>query len=635
MKRLFALVLVLWLLTGCVALPPQLEQTVPTLETTSPTVATIPTDPTDPTAPSETTAPTETLAPTEATQPTEPAPNVPPSVDSKTPADDDFVRVLDYIPDAVIELKYATTDNFTGQVIYTFTEAYLRYSTVKRLMAVQETLKANGFRLKIWDAYRPVYGQQALWDAYPDSTFVSNPTKGVRAHCRGNTVDISMTDAEGNDVEMPTAFDNFTALADRDYSDCSAAAAANAKLLEETMYANGFTGYSKEWWHYIGTEEYEIEYVFDPAVVSTWYATCNQSMSLRTQPDGGSSSIQTIYPNETVTLLGWSGKFAYVDYAGYRGYVLADYISPVQSATVEDLSVVTTTSVYTYEQMQQDLEALCAKYPNLATLSSIGTSENGQQIPVLILGDPQSENQILIQAGIHGREHMTSWLVTALADYCLTTGAAQSTDACFHIIPMTNPDGIAISQSQTLPQELQSVYKSDIRLGYTDLSASRYAAQWKANAKGVDLNRNFDAGWQEFLGRNEPSSERYKGTEPFSATEAEALRQYTLSIDFDATVSYHATGSIIYSTSGSNKTVNKQSLDLATRLSRHTGYGLGDLTSVDRAGYKDWAGDVLGIPSITVEIGSESTPLALRELESIFARNLEVFRILAAWPETL
>ncbi|MBQ9322421.1 MAG: hypothetical protein IJ239_08770, partial [Eubacterium sp.] len=90
------------------------------------------------------------------------------SATAAEPEDDDLVRVRDYIPDILVELKYATDDNFTGQVIYDFKDAYLRYGTVKRLQIVQDAMKEQGLTLKIWDAFRPLWAQQALWDAYPD-----------------------------------------------------------------------------------------------------------------------------------------------------------------------------------------------------------------------------------------------------------------------------------------------------------------------------------------------------------------------------------------------------------------------------------------------------------------------------------
>lgn len=168
----------------------------------------------------------------------------------------DYVRVRDYIPDIVVDLKYATEDNFTGQVIYDFREAYLRYGTVLKLMQVQEQLKEQGYGLKIWDAYRPFYAQERLWEVYPDPVYVANPAKGKRGHNLGNTVDITLVYTDGTEVLMPTGFDDFSTRADRDYSEIEEEAAANARLLEETMYANGFTGYQGEWWDFTDTVTY-------------------------------------------------------------------------------------------------------------------------------------------------------------------------------------------------------------------------------------------------------------------------------------------------------------------------------------------------------------------------------------------
>ena len=255
---------------------------------------------------------------------------IPPAIETKEPADTDMVRVKDYIPDIAVELKYATTDNISGQVIYQFTEAYLRYGTVKKLATVQAILKTYGFGLKLWDAYRPEYGQEALWNAYPDSNYISKPGTGVRAHCRGHAVDITLVDAKGNDVEMPSGFDDFTALGDKNYSDCSEAAASHAMLLDSVMRQNGFYGYTKEWWHYVDYDNYSIEDLFDPVAVSVWYANCDETIPLRSAAATEIGAFMLIGRGEMVTVLGYMGDFAYVDYAGYRGFVEVKDILPVK-----------------------------------------------------------------------------------------------------------------------------------------------------------------------------------------------------------------------------------------------------------------------------------------------------------------
>jgi len=614
-KCLLSFALIAVLLAGC-AVPPVVGTEQSSLRTEFGSVSTAASS-----EPTEHTQPTVTTEPTQPTEPEKP-PFIPPAVEAKEPADSDMVRVKDYIPDVAVELKYATEDNISGKVVYEFTEAYLRYGTVKKLARVQETLKTHGLSLKIWDAYRPVYGQYRLWDACPDPTYVSRPDVGVRAHCRGHAADITLTDAGGNDLEMPTGFDNFTALADRDYADCTPEAAENAKLLEDIMLANGFYGYSKEWWHYVDYDDYPLETTVDPAVVSLWYASCNQSMSLRKAPDTTSASIRSIGRGEVMTLLGWDGKFAYVDYAGYRGYVLANYILPAEQWTSK-LSVVKATTSYSYDTLCTDMVTLSKQYPESTRLTYIGASENGRQIPVLVVGKPESENQILLQAGIHGREHMTCWLLMAMTELWLAEGRVDAWDVCFHILPMTNPDGVTISQAGKLPADLEAVYANDIQKKYTNLSKSAYAAQWKANAKGVDLNRNFDMGWNAYQGRPDPSSECYKGEAPFSAAEAKALRDYTLAYDLDATVSYHASGSIQY--------IGDRSQTLAREITFVTGYAALSAAQTDAAGYRDWAEGILKIPSVTVEIGSFAAPLAERELESLLARNAGVLKALAKW----
>lgn len=180
------------------------------------------------------------------------------------PAPADLVAVVDYIPGIYTELRYASDNNFTHQVIYSFSDAYLRYGTVQKLASAQESLETAGYSLLIWDAFRPVSAQFKLWEICPDPAYVANPEKGYSSHSRGSTVDITLVTLDGDPVEMPTDFDDFTAMADRDYSDVSEEAAANAGLLEEAMTVAGFKPYSAEWWHYSDTEPYPVEETFIP-----------------------------------------------------------------------------------------------------------------------------------------------------------------------------------------------------------------------------------------------------------------------------------------------------------------------------------------------------------------------------------
>lgn len=176
----------------------------------------------------------------------------------KEPENDEYVLVKKYIPDIYVELRYATENNFTGVKIYDFTEAYLRYGTVKKLAQVQKELKQQGYSLKIWDAYRPFEAQQKLWEVYPDPNYVANPANGMRRHNLGGTVDITMVAADGSIIPMPSEFDDFSLKADRNYSDIDNEEAVNNVMIFQTaMENNGFTGYQGEWWDYSDTDEYE------------------------------------------------------------------------------------------------------------------------------------------------------------------------------------------------------------------------------------------------------------------------------------------------------------------------------------------------------------------------------------------
>lgn len=357
---------------------PEMENTIAQTETGETEAATVPTEP-----------PEETYPPRE-------------------PEDEDFVRIVDYIPTAKVELAYATVNNFTGCRIYDFTDAFLRYGTVKKLMKVSEELAEQGMGLIIWDGFRPASAQAKLWEICPDPTFVSHPVTGKRTHCRGNTVDISLYDLEtGEELPVPTGYDNFSAYADRDYSDCAPDAAANARLLENIMEKCGFTPYFAEWWHFADGTDYPVDEFFDPAVPDTWSANCEEYISLRDSPGG--ETMAKIPRGETMQLQSWSGKYAEVSWRGMEGYVLTSYIMPEDDSYFADcLDTAKPAACYSYERLLADVQTLEEAWPDVVTTDSIGVSALGRKIPVLRIGDPDARYHVLLQGAIHGREHLTA-----------------------------------------------------------------------------------------------------------------------------------------------------------------------------------------------------------------------------------
>lgn len=293
MGKGIVVLLMLFLLTGCASvLPEETMETIQETENTQPTLITI--------------APEEPELLTVLTDPRE----------------EDFVRITDYIPTAAVELKYADADNFTGQRIYEFEEVFLRYGTVMKLKAVSEELAEQGLYLKIWDGFRPVSAQFRLWEICPDPTYVANPNKGFSNHSRGFAVDLTLIDGSGQELEMPTGFDDFSARADRDYSDCPSAAADNARLLEKIMEKHGFSGYWGEWWHFNDTKKYDVEKCFDPGLISRRY-TAENAVLLRYFWETD-SAVLTIPAGDGVTILGYDEEYTMVEYWGYRGYVLTE-----------------------------------------------------------------------------------------------------------------------------------------------------------------------------------------------------------------------------------------------------------------------------------------------------------------------
>jgi len=165
-------------------------------------------------------------------------------------ADQELVDIQKAIPDVVLDIRYASVHNFTGQAVYTAARAFARKPVAMQLMAIQEELKSKKLGLKIYDAYRPYAITVKFYEVYPDSTFVASPRKGSR-HNRGAAIDLTLIDLQaGNELEMPSQFDDFSEKAIPDYQGCTAIQNVNRKLLIETMTKHGFTIYSSEWWHY-------------------------------------------------------------------------------------------------------------------------------------------------------------------------------------------------------------------------------------------------------------------------------------------------------------------------------------------------------------------------------------------------
>lgn len=166
-------------------------------------------------------------------------------------AKEPLVDVRAAMPEAVIELRYATEANFMKAKVYPETARCLLLSTVvQKLKAVEAALKPQGFRLKFYDCYRPLSVQRELWQRFPKRGYVANP-KGGSHHNRGAAVDVTLVTKEGAEVEMPTPFDTFSPASHQGaVKNVSLTAQGHRDLLRRAMEAVGMKAIRMEWWHY-------------------------------------------------------------------------------------------------------------------------------------------------------------------------------------------------------------------------------------------------------------------------------------------------------------------------------------------------------------------------------------------------
>lgn len=163
--------------------------------------------------------------------------------------DTTFVNLKSVSKDFIVDMKYATNDNFMKQIVYDCDECYLRYKTIKQLMAANTDFLKLGYRIKIFDCYRPLDIQKKMWEIVPNADYVADPKRGS-VHNRGGAVDITLVDKDGKELDMGTAFDFFGIEARHDYQNLSDEVKKNRAFLKETMLKHNFKSFDSEWWHY-------------------------------------------------------------------------------------------------------------------------------------------------------------------------------------------------------------------------------------------------------------------------------------------------------------------------------------------------------------------------------------------------
>ena len=243
----------------------------------------------------------------------------------------------------------------------------------------------------------------------------------------------------------------------------------------------------------------------------------------------------------------------------------------------------------------------------------IGTSCFKRNIYAIKIGDGSPVG--IVQYALHGREFITSLL--ALTHY--RVGVQKGS---VWLIPLSNPDGALLSQ-----KGLESVKRKGDRRRLLALNGGdKNFSLWKANGRGVDLNVNFDARWG--AGKKNTliaGAENYIGTKPFSEPETLALKNFTLKIKPNYTISYHTKGEEIYWYFHQSMGTCTRDKRLAMAISTSTGYPLCQAKG-SAGGYKDWCIEKLRIPSFTIEAGADhlSHPIGEENFEEIMKKNEKV-----------
>ncbi|PEL07049.1 M14 family metallocarboxypeptidase, partial [Bacillus sp. AFS017336] len=289
---------------------------------------------------------------------------------------------------------------------------------------------------------------------------------------------------------------------------------------------------------------------------------------------------------------------------------------------------------YSYDKLTADLQELNAWYPSFTKVEIIGKSVDGRNLYAFKLGTGKSE--ISINGSHHAREHMTTNVIMEMLDQYASAYEKNTkissfdvrktlTQTSIYFVPMVNPDGVMLVQKGA------SSAKNPSQVIKLNKGSKNFTA-WKANVRGVDLNRQYPAGWSTIPGnKSKPGPDNYKGTKALSEPEAKALYDFTNKHSFKNTVAYHSSGNIIfwhYNQTGSQFTRDKA---IATKLSKQTGYSLVAPAKGGGGGYKDWYVTAKKRPGFTIEISPYvgNKPVPNSYFSSIMKKNLPVGLILA------
>tara|TARA_B100000686_G_C16713153_1_gene930416 strand:+ start:628 stop:1182 length:555 start_codon:yes stop_codon:yes gene_type:complete len=160
-----------------------------------------------------------------------------------------LIEILPNRMNVTLSLAYATNNNFTGKKIYKRSACFLHPKASEALDKAVVLASSIGYKIKIFDAFRPSEAQKIMWDYLPDPNYISNPKSGS-PHSRGIAIDITLTNFDDEELEMGTPFDSFSEKSHHGYNDLNNKEQKNRMILLGIMTAAGWDHFKNEWWHY-------------------------------------------------------------------------------------------------------------------------------------------------------------------------------------------------------------------------------------------------------------------------------------------------------------------------------------------------------------------------------------------------
>jgi g-D-glutamyl-meso-diaminopimelate peptidase len=306
--------------------------------------------------------------------------------------------------------------------------------------------------------------------------------------------------------------------------------------------------------------------------------------------------------------------------------VVVTPIPEVKSKAVipESVIVDTTTQLYTYDKMVQDLQEMMQTYPDYIKVSILDVTADGRNIYVARVGNPNAEREVLVHASMHAREYINSMLVMSQLEFYFQNWNKEYKDGytygdvfntvCLYMIPMVNPDGVSISQFGS-----KGIRNDGLREKFLTMEGSGNYTRWKANVNGVNLNRNFNSFWAP--DKDHPAFEGYCGEYAESEIETRAIVNLVNAHNFSCSIAYHTAEQTVYWNVGEKGQVYVEAERLAKLVSELTGYDMPYEESIPRGLDYNWLNLVKGIPAITIEAGISYSPLPLSEFPAMWKEN--------------